>query len=61
MEDLKISVPLPMKIYYDNKVAILIAYNPVLQDRKKHIEVDKHFFKEKIESGLICIPYVPTT
>jgi formylmethanofuran dehydrogenase subunit D len=24
------------------------------------VEVDRHFIKEKIESGLICIPYVPT-
>ena len=61
IEDLKISVSLPMKIYCDNKAAISIAHNPVLHDRTKHIEVDKHFIKEKIESGLICVPYVPTT
>ena len=50
-----------MKIYCDNKAAISIAHNPILHDRTKHIEVDKHFIKEKIESGLIYIPYVPTT
>ena len=61
IEDLKISVSLPMKIYCDNKAAISIAHNPILHDRTKHIEVDKHFIKEKIESGLICVPYVPTT
>jgi hypothetical protein len=22
--------------------------------------VDKHFIKEKLESGLICMPYIPT-
>ena len=29
-------------------------------DRTKHIEVDKHFIKEKLDSGLICTPYVLT-
>ncbi|KAL9433463.1 hypothetical protein AB3S75_028316 [Citrus x aurantiifolia] len=50
----------PIKIYCDNKAAISIAHNPVLHDRTKHIKVDKHFIKEKIESGVICVPYVPT-
>ena len=49
-----------MKIYCDNKAAISIAHNPILHDRTKHIEVDKNFIKEKIESGLICVPYVPS-
>ena len=49
-----------MKIYYDNKAAISMAHNPVLHDRIEHIEVDKRFIKEKIESGLICVPYVPS-
>ena len=52
---------MPMKIYCDNKAAISIAHNPVLHDRTKHIEVDKHFIKEKIEARLIRIPYVPTS
>lgn len=61
LEELKIPISNPIKIYCDNKAAISIAHNPVLHDRTKHIEVDKHFIKEKIESGLICISYVPTT
>lgn len=60
LEELKISNPSPMKVYYDNKQAISIAHNPVLHDRIKHVEVDKHFIKEKIEIILICMPYIPT-
>ena len=48
-----------MKVFCDNKAAIAIAHNPVLHDRTKHVEVDKHFIKEKLE-GLICMPYIPT-
>jgi ATP sulfurylase len=47
-----------MKLYCDNKSAISIAHNPVQHDRTKHIEVDRHFIKEKLDSGLICTPYV---
>lgn len=61
LEDLKISFSLPMKVYCDNKAAISIAHNPIHHDRTKHIEVDKHFIKEKIANGQICVPYVPTT
>ena len=50
-----------MKLYYDNKVAISIAHNPIPHDRTKHVEVDKHFIKEKLNDGLICMPYIPTT
>ena len=49
-----------MRIYYDNKSAISIAHDPVQHDRMKHIEIDKHFIKEKLDSGLIYIPYVST-
>ena len=58
--ELTASDSLPMKLYYDNKAAISITHNPVLHDKTKHVEVDKHFIKEKLESGLICMPYIPT-
>ena len=49
-----------MRLYCDNKSAISIAHNPVQHDRTKHIEVDRYFIKEKLDSGLICTPYVST-
>ena len=57
-EDLRIKCDEPMRLYYDNKSAISITHNLVQQDRTKHIEVDRHFIKEKLDSGLICTPYV---
>lgn len=59
-EELKTSNPLPIKVHYNNKDAISIAHNPVLYDRTKYVEVDKHFINEKIKNGLICMMYIPT-
>ena len=49
-----------MRLYCDDKSAINIAHNPVQHDQPKHTEVNRHFIKEKLDSGLICTPYVPT-
>ncbi|KAM0019206.1 putative RNA-directed DNA polymerase [Helianthus debilis subsp. tardiflorus] len=46
------------KIMCDNKAAIQISENPVQHDRTKHVEVDRHFIKEKLEAGIIELPYV---
>ncbi|KAL9434214.1 hypothetical protein AB3S75_028943 [Citrus x aurantiifolia] len=61
LEELKRPVSLPMKLYCDNKAAISIAHNPVLHDRTKHVEIDRHFITEKLKEGIICTPFVPTT
>ncbi|KAH9796155.1 retrovirus-related pol polyprotein from transposon RE1 [Citrus sinensis] len=58
--ELKIADIQPMKLYCDNKAAIDISHNPVHHDRTKHVEVDRHFIKEKIE-GVISMTYVPTS
>ena len=48
-----------MRLYCDDKSVINIAHNPVQHDQTKHTEVNRHFIKEKLDSGLICTPYVP--
>ena len=47
-----------IKLYCENKLAISIAHNPIHYDRTKHMEINQHFIKEKLESRLICIPYI---
>ena len=52
LEDLKIQWSRRIKLYCDDKSAINIAHNLVLHDLTKHFEIDKHFIKEKLDSGL---------
>jgi hypothetical protein len=58
MQELKLVSEGPLLLYCDNKAAINIAHNPVQHDRTKHIEIDRHFIKEKLSSGMLCIPFV---
>ena len=47
-----------MSLYCDNTSTIAITHNPVQHDRTKHVEIDKHFIKEKLEAGIISFPFV---
>lgn len=49
-----------MKLYCGNKPAISIVHTPAQLDRAKHVQVVEHFIKVKLDSGLICTPFVPT-
>ncbi|XP_014511358.1 uncharacterized protein LOC106770050 [Vigna radiata var. radiata] len=58
LADLGIKYEQLMNLYCDNKVAVEIAHNPVQHDRTKHVEVDRHFIKEKLDNQVIQTPHV---
>ena len=61
LKELKVMVKESMEVYCDNKATINISHSPVHHDRTQHVEVDRRLFKEKIDKGVVCITYIPTT
>ena len=46
-----------MDLFYDNKAAIDISHHSIQHDRTKHIEVDRHFIKQNLETKIIRFPF----
>ena len=61
LEDLKVLVQGLIELFEDNQLAINITHNPIQHDITKHIEIDRHFLKEKLDFGLLQISYIPST
>ena len=60
LKELQIPTETPMRLYCDNKAIINIVHNPVHHhDCSKHVEVYRHFIKEKLEEGIVYMPYIP--
>jgi hypothetical protein len=45
-------------LHCDNVAAINIANNPVQFDHTKHVEIDRFFIKEKIDSEILKLEYI---
>lgn len=55
--DLQIKQKGPMRLYHDNKTIFNIVYYPVQHDITKHVEVNRHFIKEKLSNMYFICAY----
>ena len=58
LKDFGISHNRPAYLYCDNTAAIHISENPVYHERTKHVEIDCHFIREKIQQGSLKLIHV---
>jgi hypothetical protein len=54
LSDLGYPLEQPIQLYCD------IAYNPVQHDHTKHVEVDRFFFKKKLDGKIMELPKIRT-
>ncbi|GKA83150.1 RmlC-like cupins superfamily protein [Tanacetum coccineum] len=60
LKDLHIPVKVPITFFCDNKAAQQIAANPCYHDRTKHLDIDCHFTRDKVQKGFLQTAYILT-
>ncbi|XP_028776811.1 uncharacterized protein LOC114733506 [Neltuma alba] len=51
LKEVGLKTSLPAKLWCDNKTALHIASNSIFHERKKHIEIDCHFVRDKLKEN----------
>ncbi|CAL8091495.1 unnamed protein product [Prunus armeniaca] len=60
LQDLKVRLPQQPVLHCDNLSTIALSSNPVYHSRIKHLDIDFHFVKERVQRGDLIVQYIPT-
>ncbi|GJX73048.1 retrovirus-related pol polyprotein from transposon TNT 1-94 [Tanacetum coccineum] len=60
LKDLGITIKFPITLFCDNKSAQMLAVNPCFHDISKHVDIDCHFTREKIQDGFLQTTHIPS-
>ncbi|BFG17196.1 hypothetical protein CerSpe_034700 [Prunus speciosa] len=58
--DLKVCLPEPLTISCDNLSALALSSNPIYHSRIKHLDIDFHFVRERMQRNDLTAQYIPT-
>lgn len=61
LEDLHVTVPLPVCMHCDNTSAEHLAQNPMFHDKTKHLKREMHYVREQVENGFIKTKHVSSS
>ncbi|OMO62750.1 hypothetical protein CCACVL1_22657 [Corchorus capsularis] len=60
LSELKVKISTSPTIYSDNIGATYVSANPALHSKMKHIAIDFHFVRDKVQAGALQVQHVST-
>jgi hypothetical protein len=61
LQELHVPLSKATLVFCDNVSAVYMTANPVHHRRKKHIEIDIHFVREKVDLGQVRVLHVTSS